>query len=69
VAGAEVRVEAMTAAALATRKDIPVKVLAKGKLSKPLTVHAHAFSAAAKSGIEDAGGACVVLGPASGRPS
>jgi large subunit ribosomal protein L15 len=67
--GAEVTVEAMKAAGLATRKDIPVKVLAKGKLSKPLTVHAHAFSAAAKSGIEDAGGACVVLGPASGRPS
>jgi large subunit ribosomal protein L15 len=68
--GAEVTVQAMKAAGLATRKDIPVKVLAKGKLSKPLTVHAHAFSAAAKSGIEDAGGACVVvLGPASGRPS
>jgi large subunit ribosomal protein L15 len=60
-AGAEVSVEAMKAAGLATRKDIPVKVLAKGSLSKPLTVHAHAFSAAAKSGIESAGGACVVV--------
>lgn len=59
--GAQVSIEAMKAAGLATRKDIPVKVLAKGSLSKPLTVHAHAFSAAAKSGIEDAGGACVVV--------
>ncbi|MFZ2050570.1 MAG: 50S ribosomal protein L15 [Solirubrobacteraceae bacterium] len=59
--GAEVSLEAMKAAGLATRKDIPVKVLAKGSLSKPLTVHAHAFSAAAKSGIEDAGGACVLV--------
>ena len=27
----------------ATRKGIPVKVLAKGELTKPLTVHAHAL--------------------------
>ena len=33
---------------LATRKGIPVKVLAKGEITKPLTVHAHAFSAAAR---------------------
>ena len=33
---------------LATRKGIPVKVLAKGELTKPLTVHAHAFSASAR---------------------
>ncbi len=59
--GAEVTLETMKAAGLATRRDVPVKVLAKGKLSKPLTVHAHAFSAAARSGIEDAGGTCVVL--------
>jgi len=59
--GAEVSLEALKAAGLASRKDIPVKVLAKGKLSKPLTVHAHAFSAAAKSGIEEAGGACVLV--------
>jgi large subunit ribosomal protein L15 len=33
-----------------------VKVLAEGELSKALTVKAHAFSAAAKKKIEDAGG-------------
>ena len=46
-AGTEVTLELMKANGLATRKDIPVKVLAKGELSKALTVHAHAFSASA----------------------
>src|SRR5579875_2243700 len=50
--GAAVTLEAMHAKGLATRKDIPVKVLAKGELTKPLTVHAHAFSASARERIE-----------------
>jgi large subunit ribosomal protein L15 len=54
--GASVTLEAMKAKGLATRKDVPVKVLAKGELSKPLTVHAHAFSTAAREAIEGAGG-------------
>src|SRR6058998_3312049 len=53
--GAAVTIAAMNAAGLATRKDVPVKVLAKGELSKPLTVHAHAFSKAAQAAIESAG--------------
>ncbi len=57
-AGAEVTLESMRSKGLATRKDVPVKVLAKGELSKPLTVYAHAFSAAARERIEAAGGAC-----------
>lgn len=57
-AGAEVTLEALRDHGLATRKDIPVKVLAKGQLSKPLTVHAHAFSGTARSAIEAAGGTC-----------
>jgi large subunit ribosomal protein L15 len=60
-AGAEVTLEALRAKGLATRKGIPVKVLAKGELSKALTVHAHAFSAAARERIEAAGGTCQVL--------
>src|SRR5437868_8172508 len=54
--GASVTLEAMHAKGLATRKGIPVKVLAKGELSKQLSVHAHAFSAAARERIEAAGG-------------
>jgi large subunit ribosomal protein L15 len=59
-AGAEVTVEAMKAAGLATRKH-PVKVLATGELTKALTVHAHGFSASAKAAIEAAGGTTVVI--------
>ncbi len=59
--GAEVTLEALRAKNLGTRKDIAVKVLAKGEISKPLTVHAHAFSASARAAIEGAGGTCVVV--------
>src|SRR6478609_5394706 len=59
--GADVTLEALKAAGLGTRKDIPVKILAKGEISKPLTVHAHKFSASAKEAIEGAGGTCVVV--------
>src|SRR5436305_2170395 len=64
--GAAVTLEAMHAKGLATRKGIPVKVLAKGSLSKPLTVHAHAFSASAQAKIEAAGGTCQVIVEAEG---
>jgi large subunit ribosomal protein L15 len=57
-AGAEVTIEAMQAKGLGTRKGVPIKVLAKGELSKALTVHAHAFSAGARERIESAGGTC-----------
>ena len=60
-AGDAVTVEAMKAKGLATRKDIPVKVLAKGEISKALTVHAHGFSKAAREQIEAAGGTCQIV--------
>ena len=56
--GAEVTPDSLKASGLATRKGIPVKVLGQGELSKPLTVHAHAFSKAAREKIEAAGGTC-----------
>jgi large subunit ribosomal protein L15 len=59
--GAEVTPDALRAKGLATRKDIPVKILAKGELSKALTVHAHGFSAAARERIEAAGGTCQLI--------
>jgi large subunit ribosomal protein L15 len=59
--GAAVTLEAMHAKGLATRKEIPVKVLAKGELSKALTVHAHGFSKAAREKIEGAGGTCQLI--------
>jgi large subunit ribosomal protein L15 len=59
--GAAVDLDALKAAGLATRKDIPVKVLGRGELSKPLTVHAHKFSKSARERIEAAGGTIVVV--------
>ena len=59
--GADVTLEALVARGLGTRKDIPVKILARGELSKPLTVHAHAFSATARERIEAAGGSCEII--------
>src|SRR5215210_4099211 len=59
--GAAVTLEELSAKGLGTRKGVPVKVLAKGDLTKPLTVHAHAFSASAREAIEAAGGTCVVV--------
>jgi large subunit ribosomal protein L15 len=60
-AGAEVTPDALREKGLATRRDVPVKILAKGDLSKALTVHAHAFSAAARERIEAAGGTCQLI--------
>ena len=60
-AGTDVTIELMKANGLGTRKDVPVKVLAKGDLKKALTVHAHAFSAGARERIEAAGGSCKII--------
>lgn len=59
--GAEVTIEALGAKGLGSRPGVPVKVLAKGQISKPLTVHAHGFSASAREAIEAAGGTCVTV--------
>jgi large subunit ribosomal protein L15 len=59
--GAEVTPVTLKAHGLAQKKDVPVKVLARGEITKPLTVQAHGFSAAARERIEAAGGTCVVL--------
>jgi large subunit ribosomal protein L15 len=56
----EVTPEALRKAGLAKRRD-PVKVLARGDISKQLTVKAHAFSAQAREKIEAAGGTCEVI--------
>jgi large subunit ribosomal protein L15 len=61
-AGAEVNPASLKEKGLATRRD-PVKILARGEISKKLDVHAHAFSAAAREKIEAAGGSCHTLEP------
>jgi large subunit ribosomal protein L15 len=59
--GAAVDLDALKAAGLGTRKNVPVKILARGELTKKLTVHAHAFSKTARERIEAAGGTCQVI--------
>jgi large subunit ribosomal protein L15 len=59
--GDAVTLDAMRDKGLGTRKGIPVKILAKGEITKPLTVHAHKFSATARAAIEAAGGTCQVV--------
>lgn len=54
-ANAEVTPETLRARGLVAKRGL-VKVLARGELSKPLTVRAHGFSAAAARAIEAAGG-------------
>ena len=60
-AGAAVTLDALKAHGLATRKDVPVKILAQGELSKALTVHAHGFSKSAREAIEASGGTCQLI--------
>jgi large subunit ribosomal protein L15 len=59
--GAAVDLDALRAAGLATRKNVPVKILGRGELNKKLTVHAHGFSKAARERIEAAGGTVQVI--------
>ena len=60
-AGAEVTPDSLRAAGLATRRDVPVKVLGRGELTKELTVRTHAISASARERVEAAGGTVALL--------
>src|SRR3954449_4278526 len=59
--GAEITPAALSERGLATRKNVPVKILGVGELSKKLTVSAHGFSKSAREKIEGAGGTCTLL--------
>jgi large subunit ribosomal protein L15 len=61
--GARVDEQAMRNAGLANGRADGVKILGTGKLTKKLTVSAHAFSASARAQIESLGGACEVSKP------
>ena len=59
--GSEVTPDSLREKNLATRREVPVKILAQGEITKALTVHAHAFSKAAREKIEAAGGTCQLI--------
>jgi len=46
---------------LIRKRNLPVKILGEGKLSKALTVRAHSFSKSAVKKIEEAGGKAEVV--------
>jgi large subunit ribosomal protein L15 len=62
----EVTPESLREKGLAKRRQ-PVKILARGEISKKLTVRAHGFSAQAKEKIEAAGGSTEIVRAAPGR--
>jgi large subunit ribosomal protein L15 len=66
-AGAEVTPEALRALRLVSRFGL-VKVLARGELTKALTVKVHRFSAKARERIAGAGGHCEVVAPHGSAP-
>lgn len=53
--------KAMREAGVARGNAVRIKVLGDGEIDRRLIVHAHAFSASARSKIEKAGGECHVL--------
>lgn len=61
-AGETVDADVLRAKGLFGKKDLMLKVLANGEITKALVVKAEKFSAAAKAKIEAAGGKCEVIG-------
>ena len=59
--GSEVTPDSLREKNLATRREVPVKILGQGDISKKLTVHAHAFSKTAREKIQAAGGTCQLI--------
>lgn len=58
--GSIVSMEVLRQAGL-LKKKLPVKVLADGELTRPLTIRAHKFSEQARAKIEKAGGKAEVI--------
>lgn len=66
-ANATVDRDSLYAARLIRKKNLPVKILANGELTKPLKVCVDAYSEAARKKIVDAGGSCEVFKPEQGK--
>jgi large subunit ribosomal protein L15 len=61
-AGSEISPERLFEAGVVKSLGKPIKILARGDISQPLSVKANAFSAAAKAKIEAAGGKVEEIG-------
>ncbi len=60
-AGSTVDAQSLREAGIARGNPERIKILGDGELDRRLIVHAHAFSASARSKIEGAGGECHVI--------
>ena len=69
LAGDEFSPESLLASGVVSRLRDGLKVLGNGEISRPVTVTAHKFSAAARKKIEHAGGKAVLVGKAAGSSS
>jgi large subunit ribosomal protein L15 len=61
LSASEVTPESLAAVGLVRRSRLPIKVLGDGEIDRPLSVSAHAFTGAARTKIEAAGGHIVQL--------
>ena len=59
--GIEVTPELLRECGVVRQSRVLIKILARGKMSKQLTVKAHRFSAKAMQAITDAGGQCELI--------
>ena len=59
--GASIGLSELKATGLAKARDVPVKILGRGELTKSFTVSANKLSASARTAIEGAGGTCHVV--------
>lgn len=57
----EVTIKELLSSRLIHNVKLPVKILARGEMDRPLTIKANAFSESAKNKIEAAGGKAEVL--------
>ncbi|MFO7981170.1 MAG: 50S ribosomal protein L15 [Candidatus Aminicenantes bacterium] len=57
-----IKVEDLVEKGIVKKKNQPVKILGRGKITTPKTVYAHKFSKSAQEKIEKAGGKVVLLG-------
>ncbi|MGH8016044.1 MAG: 50S ribosomal protein L15 [Candidatus Zixiibacteriota bacterium] len=65
--GKELTTESLLDAGLIRKAHVPVKILGNGKLEKPYTVNAHAFSKSAREKIEHAGGKALIINTAQSK--
>tara|TARA_Y100000031_G_C7894474_1_gene236675 strand:- start:210 stop:530 length:321 start_codon:yes stop_codon:yes gene_type:complete len=59
--GSKVTPESLVEARIVRKRDVRIKILGDGELTKKLNVTAHAFSKSAKAKIEAAGGTVTVI--------